>query len=143
MSDPNETLTAFTAGDLVISVYGDGDDSGTYGDNQASPIVLREITTTGAIVGDLVLPQTTTTADGVTENAISGEYGSSSEGTLELSADGQSLTLMGYGVNAQTFNSGGANVYGNVALAQSTSVPGGPFTPVARVVADISYNGIV
>jgi autotransporter passenger strand-loop-strand repeat protein len=143
MSDPNETLTAFTAGDLVISVYGDGDDSGTYGDNQASPIVLREITTTGAIVGDLVLPQTTTTADGVTENAISGEYGSSSEGTLELSADGQSLTIMGYGVNAQTFNSGGANVYGNAALAQSTSVPGGPFTPVARVVADISYNGTV
>jgi autotransporter passenger strand-loop-strand repeat protein len=143
MSDPNEIVTGFTAGDLVISVYGDGDDSGTYGDNQASPIVLREVTTTGTIVGDMVLPQATTTTDGVTENAISGEYGSSSEGTLQLSADGQSLVIMGYGVNAQTFNAGGANVYGDAALAQSTSVPGAPFTPVARVVADISYNGTV
>jgi autotransporter passenger strand-loop-strand repeat protein len=136
-------LTAFTAGDLVISVYGDGDGSGNYSDNQASPIVLEEVGTDGSVVGQMVLPQTTTVTNGTTEYAISGEYGSSSEGSLELSADGQSLTIMGYGVNAQTFNQGGAAVYGDAALAQSTSVLGGLDTPVARVVADISYNGTV
>ena len=41
---------------------------------------------------------------GVTNYAISGEYGSSSEGTLQLSTDGHSLTIAGYGVSAQTFN---------------------------------------
>jgi autotransporter passenger strand-loop-strand repeat protein len=137
------TLTAFTAGDLVISISGDGNDSGTYGDNQASPIVLDEITTSGSILAQLVLPQTTTVVNGVTEYAISGEYGSSSEGTLQLSADGQSLVIAGYGVNAATFNAGGAAVYGNAALAQSTSVPGGEYTAVPRVIADISYNATV
>src|ERR1700744_398018 len=112
MSDTIPTLTSFTAGDLVISVVGDGDGSGDYADNQAAPIALEEITTTGTVVGQMVLPQTTTVVDGVTENAISGEYGSSSEGSLQLSADGQSLVIMGYGVNAQTYNEGEAAVYG-------------------------------
>src|ERR1700751_1242469 len=120
MSGTNEALTAFTAGDLVISVVGDDDGSGNYTDNQAAPIVLEEITTTGSVVGQMVLPQTTTVVNGVTENAISGEYGSSSEGSLQLSADGQSLVMMGYGVNAQPYNAGGAAVYGDAALAQST-----------------------
>jgi autotransporter passenger strand-loop-strand repeat protein len=137
------TLTAFTSGDLVISVYGDGDGSGTYTDNQAAPITLEELNTNGTIVGQLVLPETTTVRNGVTEYAISGEYGSSSEGTLELSADGQSLVIAGYGVNDVTYNTGGAAVYGDARLAQSTSVKGGTYTAVARVIADISYNGTV
>jgi autotransporter passenger strand-loop-strand repeat protein len=139
-TDDPPTLTAFTAGELVISISGDGDGSGTYGDNQASPITLNEVTTTGTIVGQLVLPETTTVRNGVTEYAISGEYGSSSEGSLQLSADGQSLVIAGYGVNDVTFNTGGASVYGTAALAQSTSVPGGKYTVVPRVIADISYN---
>ncbi len=143
MSNSNAALTAFTAGDLVLSVVGDVDGSGTFTDNQAAPIALEEITTTGTVVGQMVLPQTTTVVNGVTENAISGELGSSSEGSLQLSADGQSLVIMGYGVNAQTFNAGGAAVFGSAALAQSTSVPGGQDTAVARVVADISFNGTV
>jgi hypothetical protein len=138
-------LTSFTSGDIVISVTGDGDGSGTYTDNQASPIVLEEINPlTGAEVGQMTLPeQTTTLANGTVEYAISGEYGSSSEGSLELSGDGQSLVIAGYGVNDVTYNTGGAAVYGNAAEAQSTSVPGGPYTPVARVIADISYNATV
>jgi autotransporter passenger strand-loop-strand repeat protein len=138
-------LTSFTSGDIVISVSGDGDGSGTYTDNQASPIVLEEINPlTGAEVGQMTLPeQTITLANGTVEYAISGEYGSSSEGSLELSGDGQSLVIAGYGVNDVTYNTGGAAVYGNAAEAQSTSVPGGPYTPVARVIADISYNGTV
>ena len=138
----------FTPGDLVVSVYGDGDGSGTYADNQAGPIVLQDYSTSGVAGGSLVLPQTTTTVNGVTQNAISGEYGSSSEGTLELSADGRSLTIAGYGVNAKTYNAaeatGGSNIYGNAALAQSTSLTNQTtYTPVARVVADVGANGTV
>src|SRR5580698_8299239 len=128
-------ITSFTAGDIVISVVGDGDGSGTVTDNQAAPIVLEEIDpSTGQIVGQMALPQETTTVDGTTENAISGEYGSSSEGALELSGDGHSLVIAGYGVNAATFNSGGSAVYGDAALGQSTSLKGGTFTPVPRVI---------
>ena len=137
------TITKFTQGDLVISVYGDGNNDGNYGDNQASPIVLDEVTTTGAAVGNLVLPETTTVVNGVTEYAISGEYGSSSEGTLSLAANGQSLVIAGYAVNDVTYNTGGAAVYGNAALAQSTSVQGGKYTAVARAIADINANGVV
>ena len=143
-ANPTSNLTAFTAGDLVISISGDGDGSGAYTDNQASAITLAEVTTSGAAVGTLVLPQTTTIVNGTTEYAISGEYGSSSEGLLQLSADGQSLTIAGYGINAQTYNAGGAAVYGSAALAQTTSLTSATtVTPVARVVADISSNGTV
>ena len=139
----NTAAAAFTAGNLVISISGDGDGSGVYGDNQASPMTLEQITTSGSIVSQIVMPETTTVANGVTEFAISSEYGSSSEGTIELSADGQSLVIAGYGVNPQTFNEGGAAVYGNAAEAQSTSVQGGQYTAVPRVIADINGNGVI
>lgn len=134
----------FTPGDLVISVVGQVDASGSYGaDNAAAPIMLQQLTTSGAAAGSFILPQTGYMSGGVYQNPISGEYGSSSEGYLQLSGDGRSLTLMGYGVNANTYNAGGAAVYGNAALAQSTSVAGGPFTPVSRVVAQIGADGSV
>lgn len=139
----SSTLKSFTEGDLVISIVGDGDGSGTYTDNQASPITLEEITTTGEVVGTMVLPQATTVVDGVTEYAVSGEYGSSSEGELQLSQDGESLVIGGYGINAATYNAGGAAVYGDARLAQSTSLTGTNYTAVPRVVADISYDGTV
>ena len=137
------TITAFTPGDLVISISGDVSGGNAYGDNGATPMVLEELTTTGSIVGIMVMPQTTTVVNGVTEYAISSEFGSQSEGLLQLSGDGQSLTIMGYGVNAQLFNAGGAPVYGTAALAQSISVPDSGYTTVPRVIADISYNGTV
>jgi hypothetical protein len=160
---------AFTAGDLVISVYGDGDGSGTYTDNEASPITLQEVTTTGTPIGQIVLPQTTMAINGVSNSAISGEYGSSSEGTLELSANGQYLTIAGYGVTASTFNANPASYAGAqktcitagssavncYPLAQTSSVPG--YAPsaaavtagytstitVPRVIALIGANGSV
>jgi hypothetical protein len=143
MSDSNTASSFFTAGDLVVSVYGDGEGNGVYTDNQAAPIVLEEVTTAGAAVAELDLPETATTVGGVTENAISGEYGSSSEGSLALAANGQSLVIAGYGVNDVTYNTGGAAVYGNAALAQSTSLTGGVYTAVPRAIADISYSGSV
>ncbi len=128
----------------MISVYGDGEGDGVYGDNQASPIVLEEVTTAGAAVAELDLPETTTTVGGVTESEISGEYGSSSEGTLQLAANGQSLVIMGYGVNDDVFNSASLSTYGTAALAQTTSIlNNGTYTAVPRVVADIGYTGTV
>jgi hypothetical protein len=150
----------FTQGDLVISVYGDGDGSGTYTDNEAAPITLDEVTTTGGLVGSIVLPQTAS----MTNNPISGEYGSSSEGTLALSGNGQYLTIAGYGVSASAFNAnpqsfGGASksciASGGSAvtcypLGQTSSVPGfagsagsGVTTAVTvpRVIALIGTNG--
>jgi hypothetical protein len=94
----------FGSSDLVVSIYGNGDGSGPYTDNEASPIVLQEITRTGTVVSTTVLPQSTTSANGVTNYAISGEYGSSSEGTLQRSVNGQYLTIAGYGVSATAYN---------------------------------------
>ena len=139
----NTTAAAFTPGNLVISISGDGDGSGSYGDNQASPMTLEQITTSGSIVSQVVMFETTTTADGVTEYAISSEYGSSSEGLLTLSGDGHSLTIAGYGINPQTYNEGGAAVYGNAAEAQSTSIQGGQYTAVPRVIVDINADGVI
>ena len=148
----------FTAGDLVLSVYGDGDGSGTYLDNGASPITLQQVTTAGVAAGQLVLPQTASGSN----NPISGEFGSSSEGILQLSSNGQYLTIAGYGVNAATFNANAQSFGGGTKscigqgtcypLAQTSSVPGfagsagsGVTTAVTvpRVVALIGANGSV
>jgi hypothetical protein len=139
----------FIPGNLVVSVEGNGvvgATSGAYGDNQASPLSLFQYSTNGTssatYVNSLVLPQT---ASG-NNSAVSGEYGSSSEGTLQLSGNGQYLTIMGYGINAATFNTNpGAYgpTAGNTALAQSGSVQGQNYTPVSRVVALIGGNGNV
>ena len=144
---PAAAATAFNPGDLVLSVYGNGDGSGRYGDNQASPIVLRDVTTAGSFVSQITLPQASFVgAGGVLNSAISGEYGSSSEGTLQLSADSRLLTIMGYGINAAAFNAATVsptNAYGTQALAQTTSVQGGTSTAVSRVVATIDAQGSV
>jgi autotransporter passenger strand-loop-strand repeat protein len=138
------TAAAFTPGNLVISVYGDGSGTGNYTLDQAAPITLEQFDTSGNYIGSVELPTTTTTSSGVTENGISGEYGSASEGALQLSANGQSLTILGYGVNYQAFDtSGAAATYGNAALGQSTSLTTSTYTVVPRVVADINYSGAV
>jgi hypothetical protein len=146
----------FTPGDLVIdtvtnTVTGAGLDS-------ASPITLQQFSlgvggTSASSAGSMTLPQTASGAN----SAISGEYGSASEGFLTKSVNGQYLTLMGYGVNAVTFNSAPASTYGApaapspgqttaFALGQTTSLPPGQqtgtiYTTVPRVVALIGANG--
>jgi len=139
----------FTTGNLVVSVEGNGvagAASGPYTDNQAAPLSLFQYHPTGtssaSYVNSLVLPQTSSGAN----SAVSGEYGSSSEATLQLSGNGQYLTIVGYGINAATFNANpGAYgpTAGNTALAQSGSVQGQGYTPVSRVVALIDANGLV
>lgn len=130
----------FTAGDVVVSVEGDGGNTGSYSDNQAAPLSLLQFATNGTAspataAGLLVLPQTSSGAN----VAISGEYGSSSEGTLQLSGNGQFLTIMGYGVNANAFNAnpGSFGAATNTALGQSYSAL------VPRVVALVSATGSV
>jgi len=93
------SISSFTAGDLVIdTVTGSTLDS-------ASPMTLQEFSvgsggTTATSVGTFTLPQTASGANW----AISGEYGSASEGFLQLSGNDALLTIMGYGVNAAAFN---------------------------------------
>ena len=146
----------FTPGDLVVTVEGDGSNvnnlpDSTYGDNQAAPLTLYEYSPTGpsstSFVGSLQLPQTSSG----NQYAISGEYGSSSEGQLSLSSNGQYLTVAGYGVNAATYNQN-PGIYAiagctptpacTTALAQSTSLSTAA-NSVPRVVALISGNGSV
>ena len=144
---PAHAADVFHAGDLVLSVYGNGANTGHYDHNRAAPIVLREITTTGAFVGQVVLPQNGfRNAAGEANFPISGEYGSSSEGTLQLSADGHLLVIMGYGIPATVFNDASTekkNAYGTQALAQTGSIRSGPVIAVPRVVAAIDTQGEV
>jgi hypothetical protein len=154
----------FTPGNLVVTVEGCGVNQGTclsipngtgngsgnssqggYGDNQAAPLTLFQYTPIGTssatYVNSFVLPQT---ASG-NNLPVSGEYGSSSEGTIQLSGSGQYLTLMGYGVNASSFDAN-PTLFGaapSLALGQSGSRTGQSYTPVPRVIALIDSNGNV
>jgi PEP-CTERM motif len=136
-------ITYFTPGDLVIStVSGDTLDA-------ASPITLQQFGLsangqTATPAGSLTLPRTASGANA----PISGEYGSASEGFLQLSADGHFLTMMGYGVNARDFNTAPLSAYGTAALGQTTSLTaanqtGTVYTTVPRVVALIGADASV
>ncbi len=132
----------FTAGDLVVNTVSNTANPTAL--DTASPILLDQfgLSSNGTVAtsaGSLLLPQV---ANGA-QAAISGEYGSASEGFLKLSADGHSLSLIGYGVNANTFNTASPSTYGTAALGQTTSLTGGAATVVPRVVALIGYNGSV
>jgi hypothetical protein len=143
-----DSLT-FTAGDLIVSAEGDGISGNTYTDNQAAPITLYQFSVNGtsaaSAAGAMMLPTTSSGANSV----ISGEYGSSSEGSLQLSGNGQYLTIMGYGVNAAAFNANptaygtSVNSPGSLALGQSGSLLNAGYITVPRVVALVGANGSV
>jgi hypothetical protein len=154
----------FHAGNVVVAVSGCGVHGGTctsvlngtgngtlnssvggYGDNQGTPLTLFQYTPNGtasvSYQNSLVLPQAGSGAN----LPVSAEYGSSSEGTLQLSGGNQYLSIMGYGIPAATFDAS-PFTYGSApsgALAQSGSLTGQSYTPVARVVALIDANGNV
>jgi hypothetical protein len=132
-------ISSFTGGDLVISTVSNGG-----GLDTASAIALQQFSlnsggTTATAAGTLTLPQVNSGSNW----AISGEYGSASEGILQQSANGQYLTIMGYGVNAAAFNSAPLSAYGTAALGQTTSLNGTSAITVPRVVALIGANGSV
>src|SRR6202046_1392515 len=136
-------ISSFTEGDVVVAVEGNGSGTGSYTDNQAAPLTLYEYDPSGAsMVGSFELPQNASGAN----FAVSGEYGSSSEATLQLSGNGRYLTIMGYGVNANAFNANPGSFSldpTNTALGQSGSLTGKSYTAVPRVVALIGQNGSV
>jgi hypothetical protein len=152
-----QNSTFFTPGNLVVAVEGCGVHGGTctnvpsgkgvnggYGDNQAAPLTLFQYSPNGtssiSFVNSLTLPQLISGAD----FPVSGEYGSSSEASINLSSGGQYLTIMGYGIDAPSFNLNPLQ-FGSpsLALAQSGSLTGQSYTPVPRMVALIDANGNV
>jgi hypothetical protein len=133
----------FNGSDLVVAVEGDGSSTGSYLDNQAAPLTLFQYSLNGtssvSAAGSLELPQTSVAGGNF---AISGEYGSSSEGTLQLSGNGQYLTIMGYATNANAYNSTFDANGSGTALAQSPNTGVGGAN-IARVIALIGANGSV
>jgi hypothetical protein len=123
-------------GDLIVSVYGDTNNASLL-DGQPTPITLEEFSLDGT---------TSATQDNafVLTNIV-GEYGSSSEGTIQLSGNGEYLTIGGYNASEAYAGDGapGNGVYENssslepndIALAQSASAS------VARLAGVIDTNG--
>ena len=126
---PNVAGSFFTPGNLVVAVAGCGVFGGTppntspsttacatepvggtgigytgYGDDQASVWTLFQYTPNGAssvtYVNSLQLPQTASGAN----FPVTNDFGSQSEGTIQLSGNGEYLTMIGYGINAAEFN---------------------------------------
>lgn len=164
-SGTNDGAPKFTPGNLVVVVEGCGVNGGTctsipngtgtgagnssvggYGDNQGAPVTLFQYTPNGTtsvqFVNSFVLPQAASGAN----LPISGEYGSSSEGSLSLSGAGQYLVFGAYGINAATFNAN-PTTYGaapSLALAQSGSLTTqSTYTPIPRTVVMIDPAGNV
>jgi hypothetical protein len=149
---PLAKAQSFDAGDIVISYVSDNVSPTLTASalDTASPISLQQFSLSQSDTvatmdgGPLVLPQT----GSGNNSAISGEFGSASEGILQDSVNGQDLTIMGYGVNASTFNSAPASTYGTAALGQTTSLTaanqtGTVYMTVPRVVALVGVNGSV
>jgi autotransporter-associated beta strand protein len=127
----------FTQGDIVVSIYGDAGNSGsssasTIEDGQPTPITLDEFTPTISADADATTPivaYTLPTSDGVGGSSnvgVVGEYGSSSEGTLQLSGNND-----GYIAPSASGNSN------DLALAQA------PDNDVPRVAVLVDANGNV
>jgi hypothetical protein len=145
----------FTTGDLVVSTYGDL--TGTaITDGEITPITLEEYSLPTATSASLVLTDQLPSSGTGTDVGIVGEDGSSSEGTLQLSGNGEYLTIGGYDGNAaaagiqpqddtanstkkttDTFATGTPWSTSTIALGQSTD------TSVPRVAATIDANGDV
>jgi hypothetical protein len=147
---PKASAQLFTTGDLVVSVY--GNPSGTnITDGEITPITLQEYSLTTPTSASLVFSDQLPTTGTNGNVGIVGEYGSSSEGTLQLSGNGQYLTIGGYDAiaaangiqaasntaNSTNFAPGTAWSTSTIALAQSAD------TDVPRVAATIDANGNV
>ena len=140
----------FTSGDLVVSLYGSTTGTNVITDG-ATPITLQAYSLPTPTSASLVLtdPLPATGSNG--NVGIDGEDGSSSEGTLQLSGNGQYLTIGGYdgnaaangiqaasnSANSKSFTPGTAWGASTIALAQSAD------TDVPRVAATIDANGNV
>ncbi len=123
----------FTPGDLIVSTYGNPNNTAIT-DGQATPIYLQEYQLNTPTSASLVLSDELPTSGTDGNVGIVGEYGSSSEGTIQLSGNDQYLVIGGYDANAAAGTAYGGST---IALAQSAS------TDVPRVVATIDADGDV
>ncbi len=118
------TLTAnaagFTAGDIVIYRVGDGAQTLA---STGNSVFLDEYTPTGTLVQSIALP---TAASGANK-ALVASGTATSEGQLNLSADGQYLALTGY----------------NSAPVAASSLPGSTAATVSRTVGIVRGDGSV
>jgi hypothetical protein len=121
---------ALTPGDLVVTTYGNLQVSLAHTDGQATQITLAEFAPTIAANGSPVMEVPLPVATTGNEAGIAGEYGSSSEGTIQQTPDGLHLTLGGYAAGP-AFAFTGTSTTG---LAQS------PCATVPRVAAFIDLN---
>jgi hypothetical protein len=125
------SATLFTPGDLIVTAYSNSSLSLNQG--VSSPISLIEYSTTG---GAPILTDTLPTADGVggsTNLGVVGQYGSSSEGNIQLSGDGQYLTLAGYSATAAA-----AGIQESTNDANNTNFPAG--TPYAKATVSLAQS---
>ena len=139
----------FTPGDLVVSAY--GSTTATLADGAPTAISLLEYAPTG---GPALLTDPLPMTNGVGGSAnlgVVGEYGSSSEANIQLSGNGQYLTIGGYsatqaaaGIQANTNTANGTSYpigtpysTSSIALAQSAD------TDVSRVAVLVGANGSV
>jgi hypothetical protein len=141
----------FTPGDLIVNTYGTS--SATLADGAPTTLNLIEYSPSG---GAPILTDTLPTADGVGGNSnnlgVVGEYGSSSEGNIQLSGNDQYLTLGGYSATAANNGIDASTIAANqpttatvgesfskatIALAQATD------TNLPRVPIFVDANGNV
>jgi hypothetical protein len=95
---PSAKAASFTPGDLVVLSYGGPGTSITQG--AATPLTLVEFSPLGG-ARQLSFQLPTTDGSGAANNlGVVGEYGSSSEGNIELSGNGEYLTFAGYSATA-------------------------------------------
>ncbi|MGA2053496.1 MAG: hypothetical protein ABSH19_09305, partial [Opitutales bacterium] len=149
----------FTQGDLVVSTYGNVSNAATssaftealptpessYIDGVPTPISLLEFSPTAAANSAPLVTFTLPTANIGINFGLVGEYGSSSEANIQLSANAEYLTIAGYSAAPSIAGIGSpgglgyfnANPDGTDALAQSTD------TNVPRVFALVDANGDV
>jgi hypothetical protein len=118
---------AFTPGYLVVTTYGNLAVSPVHTDGQTTLITLAEFASTIAPNSTPVMAFALPSAVAGNNVGLTGEYGSSSEGTIQQTPDGLYLTIGGYSATQ-------ALAYTATALAQS------PCAQVPRVAAFIDGN---
>lgn len=151
---PRASAQLFAPGDLIVNAYGTSSSTGLI-DGQAVPISLQVYSLPTATSANLV--------GSVTLSGIVGEYGSSSEGNIQLTGNGQYLTIGGYnasqaaaGIGSNTNGDNGNGTYpigtpyGGTAgtggtYASSSATPLAQSSPadVARVADVIDTSGHV
>ena len=137
----NETYTVnvvragpFTPGNLVVTTYGNLQVAQAHPDGQTTKITLSEFSPTITANSTPVMAYTIPFAVSGNNVGMVGEYGSSSEGSIQQTPDGLYLTIGGYSAVPSFAFTGTGTATPATALAQS------PCAQVPRVGAIIDGN---